>query len=65
MMSKLIKPNKDMKIDILEMRKAMCAFEDSCYDGQSKKEAIESLEKIKECCDNLKMSVNKAIKALK
>lgn len=54
-----------MKIDVLEMRKALCAFEDSCYDGQSKNEAIKALEKIKECCDNLKMSVNKTINALK
>ena len=54
-----------MKINILEMRKALCAFEDTRYDGQSKKEAIKALEKIKECCDDLKISVDKAINALK
>lgn len=54
-----------MNISILEMRKALCAYQDACYDGSSKKEVIKALEYIKECCAMLETSVDKAVKALK
>lgn len=53
-----------MNINILKMRKALCAYQDACYDGSSKKEVIKTLEYIKKCCDMLKISVDKALKAL-
>ena len=53
-----------MNVSILEMRKALCAYQEVWYDGTSKKEIINALEYIKECCDNLKTSVDEALEIL-
>lgn len=51
-----------MNVNILEMRKALCAYQEAWYDGTSKKEIINALEYIKECCDNLKINVDEFLK---
>ena len=53
-----------MNVSILEMRKALCSYQEAWYDGTSKKEIINALEYIKECCDNLKMTVDEFLKTL-
>lgn len=50
-----------MNVSILEMRKALCAYQEAWYEGTSKKEIINALEYIKECCDNLKINVDEAL----
>lgn len=54
-----------MKVDILELRKAINTYDEVRYEGESKKDLIKALENLIEKCKSLEDSANRVLKSLK